>query len=179
MQGLLLLLLRRQRQEGIIRRRREGEQAGQEGDSLGQWQTILHDKPLQFPQLLRRGLLPVEAQRHPLQQLNHRIQGGVLIIRRTLARGQPRLGLSGHVFLQHLHQARFANAGFTAEQYHLPEAVLDLRPALQQQADFLLPPHQRGPSGAAGSFQATARHTLIQHAVDHQRLGLAFQRRGA
>ena len=46
-------------------------------------------------------------------------------------------------------------------------------------ADFLLPAHQRGPPGAADRFQATAGHTLIQHAIDRQRLGLAFQERGA
>ena len=68
----------------------------------------------------------------------------VLVIGRTLARRQPRLGLGGHLFRQHLHQARFANARFAAEQHHLPEAVLDLRPALPQQPDFLLPAHQRG-----------------------------------
>ena len=83
------------------------------------------------------------------------------------------------MFLQHLHQARFANARFAAEQHHLPEAVLDLRPALQQQPDFLLPAHQRGQAGAAGRFQATAGHTLIQHPIDRQRLGEAFQERGA
>ena len=126
-----------------------------------------------------RGLLPLEAQRHPLQQIDHRIQGAVLVIGRTLARRQPRLGLGGHLFLQHLHQARFADARFAAEQHHLPEAVLDLRPALQQQPDFLLPAHQRGQAGAAGRFQATAGHTLIQHPIDRQRLGQAFQERGA
>ena len=99
------------------------------------------------------------------------------MIGRTLARRQPRLGLGGHLFRQHLHQARFANARFPAEQHHLSDALLDLRPALPQQPDFLLPPHQRGPPGAAGGFQATAGHALIEHAIDRQRLGLAFQER--
>ena len=60
------------------------------------------------------------------------------MIRRTLARCQPCLGLGGHVCLQHLHQARFADARFAAEQHHLPKAVLDLCPALQEQPHFLL-----------------------------------------
>ena len=81
------------------------------------------------------------------------------------------------MLLQHLDEARFANARFTAEQHHLPDPLLDLCPAFDQQPDFLLPPHQRGPAGAAGGFQATAGHTLIQHAIDRQRLGLAFQGR--
>ena len=101
------------------------------------------------------------------------------MVGRTLTRGQPGPGLGGHLVRQHLHQARFADAGFAAEQHHLAEAVFDLCPALTQQPNFLLPPHQRGPPGAAGSFQATAGHTLIEHAIDRQRLRQAFQERGA
>ena len=99
----------------------------------------------------------------------------MLVVGRTLTRGEPRPGLGGDLVRQHLHQARFANAGFAAEQHHLPEAVFDLRPALAQHPDFLLAPHQRGPPGAAGGFQATAGHTLIEHAIDRQRLRQAFQ----
>ena len=39
---------------------------------------------------------------------------------------------------QDLHQARFANPRFAAEQHHLPEAILDLRPALLQTRELLL-----------------------------------------
>jgi hypothetical protein len=102
----------------------------------------------------------------------------VLVIGRTLARRQPRLGLGGHVFLQHLHQARFADACFAAEQHHLPEAVLDLRPALEQQSNFRLAAHQQGHASAPSRFQTTAGHTLIQHPIDRQRLDKAFQQRG-
>ena len=177
-QRLLLLLLGRHGQGGIVRGQRQGEQGGQEGHGLRQRQAMLHQEPFEFAELLLWGLLPLEVQGHPLQQLDHGIQGGVLVVGRTLARRQPRLGLPGHLFCQHLHQARFANARFAAEQHHLPEAVLDLRPALPQQPDFLLPAHQWGPPGAADGFQATARHTLIEHPIDGQRLRLAFQRRG-
>jgi hypothetical protein len=34
------------------------------------------------------------------------------------------------VLAQDLHQARFANPRFAAEQHHLSEAIFDLRPAL-------------------------------------------------
>ena len=67
---------------------------------------------------------------------------------------------------QHLDEARFANARFTAEQHHLPEAVLDLRPALPQQPHFLLSAHQGGQASGADRFQATAGHTLIPHLID-------------
>jgi len=47
------------------------------------------------------------------------------------------------MFLQHLHQARFANTGFAAEQHYLSETVLDVCPTLQQEPHFLLPAHER------------------------------------
>ena len=103
-QRLLLLLLRRHGQGHIVRGQREREQGSKEGHSLRQRQAVLHQEALQFAELLRRRLLTLKAQRDPLQQINHRIQGRVLVIRRTLARRQPRLGLGGHVFSQHLHQ---------------------------------------------------------------------------
>jgi hypothetical protein len=66
-EGLLFLLLRRHRQRRIIRRQRQGEEGGQEGRGLGQWQAILHQESLQFTHLLFGGFLPFEAQDHPLQ----------------------------------------------------------------------------------------------------------------
>jgi hypothetical protein len=73
LQGLLLLLLRGQGQGGIIRRQRQGEEGSQQGHGLCQGQAILHQEPFQFAELLLRGLLPLEAQRHALQQIDHRI----------------------------------------------------------------------------------------------------------
>ena len=65
----------------------------------------------------------------------------------------------GHLVLQHLDQARFANAGFAAEQHHLPEAVFSLRPALRS-SPFLLPAHQRRQALRRGRVQATAGRGL-------------------
>jgi len=100
------------------------------------------------------------------------------MIRRTLARCQPRLGLGGGIFLQHLHQARFANPGLAAEQHHLPETVLHLRPALPQQFDFLLPAYEGSQACAASRFQATTRRSLRQHLIDLQGLVAAVQVHG-
>jgi hypothetical protein len=83
------------------------------------------------------------------------------------------------MFLQHLHQARFANARFATEQHHLPKAVLNLRPALPQQPDFLLPAHERGQACAHGRFQTTAGRGLRQHLIDFQWLSAAWQAHGA
>jgi hypothetical protein len=83
------------------------------------------------------------------------------------------------VLHQDLHQARFADARFAAEQHHLPQAVLDLGPALPQQPDFLLSAHEWSQTGATSRFQPTAGRTLRQHLIDLQRLGEAFQERWA
>ena len=55
MQSLLLLLRGRQGQGDIVGRERQGEEGGKEGHGLRQWQTRLHQQPLQFAQLLVRG----------------------------------------------------------------------------------------------------------------------------
>src|SRR5262249_43823409 len=98
--GLLLLLRRRHRQGGIVSPQRQGEEGGEEGDGLCQWQAILHQKSFKFAELLLRGLLPRKAQGDPLQQVDQRIQRRILVVRRTLTRRQPCLGLGGDVFLQ-------------------------------------------------------------------------------
>ena len=177
MQGLLLLLLGRRRQGGIVVAQRQGEEGGKQGHGLRQRQTILDQEPFQFAQLLLGGLLALKVQRHPLQQINQGIQGAVLVIRGTLTRRQPCLGLGGHLVRQHLHQARFANPRFAAEQYDLAHTVFDVLPTLLEQPDLLLAAHQWGPPRGADRLQATAGHALIEHAIDRQRLRLAFQER--
>jgi hypothetical protein len=95
-----------------------------------------------------------------------------------LTRRQPGLGLSGHLFGQHLYEARFADAGFATEQHHLPEPLLNLRPALPQQRYFLLAAHQRGQAGAASGLQTTAGRAFIPHLIDLDGLSEAFQELG-
>jgi hypothetical protein len=91
---------------------------------------------------------------------------------------QQRVGLIGEVVLQHLHQARFANPGLAAQQDHLAQAILDLRPAVQQQGDFGLPPHQWGEALGAGHIQATLRPALPQHTIHPEGRVHALERRG-
>ena len=50
---------------GIVGAQRQGEEGGKEGHGLRQRQAVLQEA-LQFAQLLRRELLPLEAQYHPL-----------------------------------------------------------------------------------------------------------------
>ena len=73
-ESLLLVLLRRHCHGRIVRRQRQ-EEGGTEGHRLRQWRAILHQEPLQFAHLLLGRLLPIEAQDHPLQQVDQRIQG--------------------------------------------------------------------------------------------------------
>ena len=56
--------------------------------------------------------------------------------------------------LQDLHQARFANARLATQEHDLSDPLLDLRPALDKEPDFLPPADQRGPLATDG-FQAT------------------------
>ena len=54
-------------------------------------------EPLQFGQLLRRRVVALEAQDDSLEQIDHRIERGVLVVRRTLAVREPRLLLRRRV----------------------------------------------------------------------------------
>jgi hypothetical protein len=75
------------------------------------------------------------------------------------------LGFSGHLFGQHLHQARFADARFAAEQHHLPEAVFDLRPALLKQPDFLLQAYDVIEVAEAGMFSSSRIGSTLMGAI--------------
>ena len=74
-QGLLLLLFGRSGQGGIALGQWDGQEGGEERHGLCQRQAILHRELLQVTELLWRKLLPLKAQRHPLQQIKDRIQG--------------------------------------------------------------------------------------------------------
>jgi len=47
-----------------------------------------------------------------------------------------------HPLAHLLHQAGFTDAGFTAEQHHLPVSVSGLLPAPPEQPEILLSPYQ-------------------------------------
>ena len=100
------------------------------------------------------------------------------MVGRALARRQPRLGLGGDLLCQHLHQARFPDPRFAAEQHDLSKTVLGLRPTLPQQPALPDPAPPAGSTRCCGGFQATAGHTLIEHAIDRQRLRVTLQWRG-
>ena len=68
--------------------------------------------------------------------------------------------------LNHLHQSQFANAGIPIEHHDLPQAVLDLGPALKQQGDFRIPPHQWGESACERHVETALHTALPQDLID-------------
>ena len=159
-----------------VRGHRRCPAAGEEG---GKGTTSASGRPyctreaLQFAQLLCGGLLTLKAQSHPLQQVNQRIQCRILVIGRTLAWGQPRLRLTGHMLLQHLHQARFPMPASPLSNTTCPRPSFTC--AQRSRSSPLPAPGPRvGQAGAASHVQATARCTLGQHLIDLQRLGEAL-----
>jgi hypothetical protein len=127
---LLPLPLRGQVQGRIVRRVRQGEQRRkQRGD-------ILQGQPRRPQRLLQRfepgfGSISAVPVHDPLQMIDHREEGTLLVIRET-AKHHACGALADDVLTQHLHQARFANARFPAEEHYLAPTVLAVRPALQK-----------------------------------------------
>jgi hypothetical protein len=64
----------------------------------------------------------------PLQVLNDRVEGTVLMIGRAVKLDAGHALRHGILF-ECLHQTGFANPGLTAEQHHLARAFFGLRPA--------------------------------------------------
>jgi hypothetical protein len=137
---LLPLPLRGHVEKRIVRRVGQGEQHRQERGDLLQGQPR---RPQRLFQCLEPGLGSISAVpvQEPLQMVDHRVEGALLVIGGT-AKHQARATLAYGTLTQHLHQARFANARLPTEQHHLAPAVLAVRPALQEQQHFGLAPYQ-------------------------------------
>ena len=106
---------------------------GQRQQGGQQRQRLLHGHAGPLQGLLQPGelrlwrLLPAPLHQ-PLEMLDHRVQGALLMIGRA-AKGQACGPVALHDVVQLPHQARFANARLAAEQHHLPVPFLDLGPA--------------------------------------------------
>ena len=111
-QRLLALTLGRESE-----RSDNGFQAGattgkaQRADSFLEGKSVLAQRVFKFLQFLVSGVLCVELQ-EPLEQINQRKQGGVLIIRYTSA-FPPGMRLVGNMLFQHLDQTTLTNACLT------------------------------------------------------------------
>src|SRR5215510_976627 len=103
--------------------------------------------------------------RRPLEQVDDRVQGTVLVVWQTPA-FQPCVGLAGDLVLEHLYQATLANASLATQQDHLSLPLFDPVPALQEEADFLLAPDQWCQTTRTHDVQPTLRPTVTQDAID-------------
>src|SRR5882724_5745244 len=83
--------------------------------------------------------------------------------------------LVGHMVLEHLHEAAFANASFPAQEHDLPMSCLGLLPPFKEQRNFRLPTNQRRESSWLSHIKATGGTTLAEHVIDAHGLGNATQ----
>src|SRR5262249_23696493 len=96
-----------------------------------------------------------------------RIQGTVLIIRRTVQLDFCTLHRL-NTLAQFLHQPGLANARFTTHEHHLPQALLDLPPAVEEQRDFGSAPHEGSETPCYRHRKATPGAILLYDTVDDQ-----------
>src|SRR3954468_4181733 len=83
---------------------------------------------------------------------------------------------SADLLFEHLHQARFANARLTTEQYDLAFADLGLLPTSLQESEFFVSAHQRGQTFTNRRFKTAVDYPFAYHAVYRQGDGDALQR---
>ena len=91
------------------------------------------------------------------------------------AKHNPRRPLADHTLAQHLHQARFANAGLAAQEYDLPHPILALRPALQEQRHFRVTAYERRVAGGAYNVQAALGRTFPEDMIYLDRRSQALE----
>jgi hypothetical protein len=77
--------------------------------------------------------------------------------------------------LKHLHQPRFTDASFAAQEYNLTLPVFDLIPTFQEQPYFLLSPDQRCQSSDRSNFKTALRITFPKNSVHPRRFCYTFQ----
>jgi hypothetical protein len=111
---------------------------------------------------------------HPPQVLNYWMQGTMRVIRRA---SETNMGVAfpSHMRVQRLDQCSFANAGFPAEEHHLPQPRLTLLPAPQEQPEFFLTPHQEGQPGRGRLRLVTRRLSRAKNTEDRHGLCHAFE----
>ena len=111
-------------------------------------------------------IVPLQLQ-EPLQVLDDRIEGTVLVIGRAakLDAGSPSCAM---LLFERLHQAGFANARLTAQQHHLASPVLGLLPALLQQPSSSSRPTKGVKPVADRHLKAALGRTLSHDSIHWQ-----------
>src|SRR5262249_34236363 len=111
--------------------------------------------------LRRRGFGLVDVY-PPLPEINHWVQGGMLVIGGTPTL-EPRIRLGREVVCEHLDEARFPNPRLPMQQHHLPHALLDLGPTPLQQGEFGFPSHQWGEASRGRHVQAALSLARLEY----------------
>ena len=173
-QRLVLVLLRRHRQRAVALLAGDGQDRSDEPD-VGQWPAVVRDdQRFQLVEFRVRGFVAGELQR-PFEVVDDRPEGAVHVVGRALE-AQRLHALRFEPLAQRAQDAALADPGFTRQQHHLAFAVLRLRPAAQQQIQFLVAAHQRRQCAAAAiGIEAAFRHQGPLHPPGVNRFGDPFQ----
>ena len=174
LQGPPLLHLRRQVERRIALPARHTEQGGEQRHDLVQPVARAREHRLEPGQLhvcRRRALEP----RRPLQKVDHRIQRAVGVMRRAVV-AERRVRLVAQAPAQGPEQARLADPGLAREQHHLAVAIPGPGPALQQDAELVLAPDQRGEMLAVQRVEPALRAALAFDPESRERRGEALER---
>src|SRR5580700_11545106 len=100
-----------------------------------------------------------------LQKVDDRVGSAILVIGRTAAL-HPATTLRRGALLKHLHQAGFAYARLTAQQYDLPLARLSACPSLSQQAQFAFSSDQRCQPALNRHIKPALSLALMRDSID-------------
>jgi hypothetical protein len=140
-QRFVFVLLRRHRQHAIACPAGDGQDRSDEAD-VGQRPAVVRDDQcFQLAEFRVRRFVAGELQR-PFKVVNDRPEGAIHVIRRAL-KAQRLHALGFEPLAQCVQDTAFADPRFTRQQHHLAFAILCLRPAAQQQVQFLTAACQR------------------------------------
>jgi len=87
----------------------------------------------------------------------------------------PGILLTRYLLFEHLHEARFPNAGLTVDQHHLAQPILDLGPALPEEGHFGVAPDQRCQASDGPHVEPGLGLARVQHPIHPQWVGQPFE----
>ena len=157
----LALLLRLLCQRRIARLGRDPEQGSDRRRGLRPVRSGAGEQPLELGQPARRRVGGVQAGA-ALQQLDHAVEGGVLVIGRAVI-AEAIAGFAAQAFEQRLHQARLAHARLARQQHDLAAPRLRLRPAAADHCQLALAPDEGGERALMQRLEAAPRAALADH----------------
>ena len=172
-QRLVLVLLRGDLQRPVARFASNGQDRGDKAHIASRLAVARHHQPFELVEFRFGGLVALELQQ-PLEVVDAGPEGAVQIIRRALVSQRLRTPTL-QPFTQRAQDAALADARLSGQQHHLTFAVLSQRPALEQQPDLLLAPHERREPSLGGSLEAAGGFAHAHDSISMSGLGDALQ----